>query len=131
VWEAVDESCMASLNVNGVKIQLQSCLELGLKRGEETECGCILARISIALEIQSYNPCYPLGILKRLDTDTERDITADLIRSALINCADTCPLGVTVSVTNNTQYHLPTEMSCDTMWLESKGVQELKKSTWG
>jgi len=61
MWEAVDESCMASLNVNGVKIQLQSRLELGLKRGKETECGHILARIAIASEIQSYNPCYPLG----------------------------------------------------------------------
>jgi len=30
MWEAVDESHMVSLNVNGVETQLQSWLEFGL-----------------------------------------------------------------------------------------------------
>jgi len=73
-------------------------LELGLKRGKETECRHILARMAIILEIQSYNPCYPLGNPQEVGYRCRKG-SADLIRSSLINCADTCPLGVTVSVT--------------------------------
>ena len=53
----------------------QSLVQREEERRKETGCGCILARVDIALEIQGYNPYYLSG----------RDITADLIRSALIN----------------------------------------------
>jgi hypothetical protein len=52
---------MASLSGNGVKTQLLSGPKLRKEGGKETGCRRILARIDIAMEIQSYNPHYLSG----------------------------------------------------------------------
>jgi len=88
MWEAVDESCMASLNVKGVKTQLRSrpsSVQREKERRKETGHRHILARTDIAMEIQSYSPYYLLGNPQEAGYRCRKDITADLIRSALIN----------------------------------------------
>jgi len=52
---------------------------------KETGGRCILARTDITSKIQSYSPYYLLGNPQEAGYRCRRDITADLIRSALIN----------------------------------------------
>ena len=64
----------------------QSLVQREEERRKETGHRRILARTVIAMEIQSYSPYYLLGNPQEAGYRCRKDITADLIRSALINC---------------------------------------------
>jgi len=63
----------------------QSLVQREEEKRKETGGRCILARTDIALEIQSYSPYYLSGNPQEAGYRCRKDITADLIRSALIN----------------------------------------------